>query len=432
MTTVLENIGTIDYTKAADIIDSIGESSERSTWRKKSAQRFINLPLPGKPDESWRRLRLSPVMLNRDIHSAEIEMESLPQGVKVFSLDNLQNQEEKLFQEYIDRYTQCAALRTEKDKKRANDVKENKFLSLNKAFSRQGLFIYADREVKTEEVLTLRIRLRGNKAISLPQVHLWAKEGSSGQIFIEYITEEGSKNILIPFTTGVVEKSANWEVLNNQDLDDSSQIYIFDSYFIQEQAQFNSYIFSQGAKQSFVDGHYTLQGKQSRFVMYGISTAKEKQVQGEKLSVEHHAPETVSDTSFRCVLFDKATSIFTGNIKIPKGSFKSEGYEENKNLILGDDCFTQAIPQLEIIENDVKCSHGATVSSTEPEDLFFLMARGLTQKAAEELLIRSFYRDILDKMPILQSNEVIKSRIYSLTAQKTGLNLNKNVYNWEE
>ncbi|WP_028973789.1 SufD family Fe-S cluster assembly protein [Spirochaeta cellobiosiphila] len=432
MTTTFEKIGKIDYQSAADMIDSFNESTERSNWRKKSATSFVELAMPGKPDEAWRRVRLSPVLLDKALEDCQIGYDGIPSGVSVYSLSELSGDGFKEYETYITRYTELSKLRAAKDKPRANDVKENKLLSLNKAFSQNGLFIVADENFSSGDVLRFQFSTQSDKIVAIPQIHLWAKKGSKGQILIEFIAKEDSKNVIIPYSTGVIEDNAEWEVLTNQETDDNSQFYMFDSYYMQTKSKFSSYLFTQGAKQSFVDGHYTLQGRKAEFHMYGISTAQGKQVQGEKLSVEHHAPETISDTSFRCVLYDSATSIFAGNIKIPKGSSGSEGYEENKNLLLGEDCFTHAIPQLEIIENDVKCSHGATVSSTEPEELYFLMARGLTQKAAEELLVRSFYRDILDKMSLLNDHPEIKSYLYNLTEKKTGLNLNKNVYNWEE
>jgi len=100
------------------------------------------------------------------------------------------------------------------------------------------------------------------------------------------------------------------------------------------------------------------------------------------------------------VLRDRAQTVFYGMIRIEtEAGGGTEGYQVNNNLLL-DDARARAIPGLEIIANDVRCSHGATVSRIDPEELFYLQARGLPKPDAESLIVQGFIRPIIERVPL--------------------------------
>src|SRR6185437_8747164 len=106
---------------------------------------------------------------------------------------------------------------------------------------------------------------------------------------------------------------------------------------------------------------------------------------------EHAAPNTTSDLAFKGVLDDRARAVWRGVIRVDKGAQKTDAYQENRNLLLSTDAQATPIPGLEIEANDVRCTHGATVGQVDQNQIFYLMARGLTRAQAERLIVRGFF-----------------------------------------
>ena len=99
------------------------------------------------------------------------------------------------------------------------------------------------------------------------------------------------------------------------------------------------------------------------------------------------------------VLKDKSQSAYTGLIRIDETAPQSEAYQENRNLVLNDGAKAESIPELEILTDEVKCSHGATVGTLDPQHLFYLMSSGLTRSEATRLIQRGFVEPTLSKLP---------------------------------
>ena len=87
-------------------------------------------------------------------------------------------------------------------------------------------------------------------------------------------------------------------------------------------------------------------------------------------------------------------------IRVEEDAQKTNAYQENRNLILSPDAHADSIPGLEILANDVRCTHGATISQVDREQLFYAMSRGLTRSDAERLIVRGFFQDVLDRIEL--------------------------------
>lgn len=114
----------------------------------------------------------------------------------------------------------------------------------------------------------------------------------------------------------------------------------------------------------------------------------------------HDAPDTTSHINFRVALKDRAVSAYQGNIKVANEAQRTDAFQSNKNLLLGKDAQADSIPRLEILADDVKCSHGATVGPVDKNQVFYLMTRGLDEKTAEELVVSGFFNTVLETCPI--------------------------------
>ena len=114
----------------------------------------------------------------------------------------------------------------------------------------------------------------------------------------------------------------------------------------------------------------------------------------------HLAPHTTSDLLYKGALKGKSRVVWQGMIHVSPNAQKTDGYQANRNLVLSSKARADSIPGLEILANDVRCTHGATVSKIDPEQLFFLQARGIPRLEAESLIVEGFFEPVLQRIPI--------------------------------
>jgi len=122
---------------------------------------------------------------------------------------------------------------------------------------------------------------------------------------------------------------------------------------------------------------------------------------------EHIAPNTTSDFAFKGALRDEATTVWRGMIRVEHEAQRTNAYQENRNLLLSDRAHADSIPGLEILANDVRCTHGATLGQVDREQLFYLMSRGLSRPEAERLIVRGFFQDVLDRIELVPVREAL-------------------------
>jgi Fe-S cluster assembly protein SufD len=126
---------------------------------------------------------------------------------------------------------------------------------------------------------------------------------------------------------------------------------------------------------------------------------------------EHIAPNTTSDFAFKGALRDRSTAVWRGMIRVERDAQKTNAYQENRNLMLSPTTHAVPIPGLEILANDVRCTHGATVSRVDRDELFYAMARGLSRGEAERLIVRGFFQNILDRIEFETVREALAAAL---------------------
>ncbi len=142
-----------------------------------------------------------------------------------------------------------------------------------------------------------------------------------------------------------------------------------------------------------------LQGEGARSRMVGVALGGDKQRFDHHTRHRHLAGRTWSDIDFKAVAADRARSSYTGLIRIAEGARFSEAYQVNRNLLLSTKSRADAIPELEILNEEVSCSHGATVAPVDPDQLFYLESRGMDPDQALRLVVRGFLEKTLQSIP---------------------------------
>jgi Fe-S cluster assembly protein SufD len=128
----------------------------------------------------------------------------------------------------------------------------------------------------------------------------------------------------------------------------------------------------------------------------------------------HMAPHTTSDLLFKGALKDRSRSVWQGMIYVAPGAQKTDGYQANRNLTLSPKARADSIPGLEILADDVRCTHGATVGKIDPEQVFYLLSRGIPYPDAERLIVEGFFDPIMQRIPF----EAVRERFQDAILEK--------------
>jgi Fe-S cluster assembly protein SufD len=158
----------------------------------------------------------------------------------------------------------------------------------------------------------------------------------------------------------------------------------------------------------------TLSGQGAEGRMSGFYFADGDQHLDHYTQQNHMAPHTTSDLLYKGALLDRSRSVWRGMIYVAPGAQKTDGYQANRNLILGEKARADSIPGLEILADDVRCTHGATVGQLEEEPVYYLMSRGLPREQAERLVVDGFFAPIMKRVPF----EGVRSRFEQMIDYK--------------
>jgi Fe-S cluster assembly scaffold protein SufB len=147
------------------------------------------------------------------------------------------------------------------------------------------------------------------------------------------------------------------------------------------------------------------QGAQAQIIGVGLLTGNN---QTRLHTLQHHeASDTTSNLLVKAVLSDTASFVYDGSILVDKKAQKTNAYQRNENLLLSDHAHAQSKPTLEILANDVRCTHGATIGTVDREQIFYLKTRGINESAAKRLLVQGF----LEAPLITLSDTIQKNRV---------------------
>lgn len=165
---------------------------------------------------------------------------------------------------------------------------------------------------------------------------------------------------------------------------------------VQEGGDFHWNICELGGTKSFDSLDVRLEGENSSAVVYGLYFPVKDQLMHIETRQDHLVPRTYSNLHYKGALADQASASWEGMIYVDPKAEKTDGYQKNENLMLSDEAEVFAKPGLEIITDDVKCSHGTTITNIDDDQIFYLTSRGIPEREAEKLVIRGFFDTILN------------------------------------
>ena len=129
-------------------------------------------------------------------------------------------------------------------------------------------------------------------------------------------------------------------------------------------------------------------------------------------SIDHAKPHGTSHELYKGILDDKAAAVFNGRIIVRKDAQKTDSKQTNKNLVLSDDAVIDTKPELQILADDVRCTHGATIGQLDAESLFYLQSRGIGKQQARSLLTYAFAQDVIDRIQVAGLREQLEKFLF--------------------
>ena len=285
---------------------------------------------------------------------------------------------------------------------------EEKFAAHNAAMWEHGLLVHVPRGVVLEKPLYVRIANGRDGGAIFWRLLVVAEPESRFTVIEEYASASpelaGYSNAVSEIFVG---QGGKVEYVSLQNL--SAETWHFASHHarVDRDAELDWVAGGFGSKKGKVRIQNDLAGEGATSRVTGAYFADGDQHLDYDTFQEHMAPSTTSDFAFKGALRDTATSVWRGMIRVEKEAQKTNAYQENRNLLLSPKAHADSIPGLEILANDVRCTHGATVSQVDREELFYAMSRGLTRPNAERLIVRAFFQEVLDRIQLEPVREAV-------------------------
>ena len=286
---------------------------------------------------------------------------------------------------------------------------DEKFAAHNAAMWKNGLLVVVPKNVQLEKPLYVRIAVTGQTFWRLVIV---AEEGSRASLIEEYASPAPDTAAYSNAVTELfVEQGAKLEYVSLQNLSTETWHFATHHARVGRDGELDWVAGGFGSKKGKTRIQNDLSGSGATSRVTGAYFADGDQHLDYDTFQEHIAPNCESDFAFKGALRDNATAVWRGMIRVEPDAQKTNAYQECRNLMLSKTAHAVPIPGLEILANDVRCTHGATVSRVDLEQLFYLMSRGLSRTEAERLIVRGFFQDVLDRIELAPVREAVTAAL---------------------
>jgi Fe-S cluster assembly protein SufD len=296
-------------------------------------------------------------------------------------------------------------------------VEEGKYAALAGALAQNGVFLYVPKGVTIEQPLHSILWGPGASLAHISHILVWVDEGAS----VTYVHEAASPNEDgASMHAGLLEvRVADGASLRFVELQSwGRHVWNFSHERIQVGRNGTlDWIFGAiGSRLTKNFSELDLAGEGATGRMSGFYFADGDQHLDHDTQQNHLAPHTTSDLLFKGALKGASRSVWQGMIYVAPGAQNTDGYQANRNLVLSKDARADSIPGLEILADDVRCTHGATVGKLEEEPLFYLKSRGIPQVEAERLMVEGFFDPIMQRIPFEGVRERFQQAIHNKMA----------------
>jgi Fe-S cluster assembly protein SufD len=291
---------------------------------------------------------------------------------------------------------------------------QGKFAALSAALWTHGVFLYVPHG-QMVELPAHSIFFASRPGLTLGRVLVVVEPDSS----VDYLHETLSPDMdadasFVGATELLVKDASTLRFVNLQDWGHNMFEFSHQHAHVSRDGQLDWITGQMGGRLVKAFMEIDLDGQGSWGRMSGMYFPNGKQLMDLDTQQNHNAPHTTSDLLFKGVLKDESRSVWQGMIKAMPGAKKTDGFQANRNMILGDDARADSIPGLEIMVDDVRCTHASATGQIEEEVIYYLMSRGLPRAEAVKLAVDGFFVPVLDRIPF----EPVRERLMAYVERK--------------
>lgn len=288
----------------------------------------------------------------------------------------------------------------------ARSIKEetDPFAMLNAALHSDGIFLYLPpKTVVDVPVQILHVTdVQETAALISPRLHVFAGTHSQIDISVSYTCLTGNIFCMNQASDIAVEEGARVRYIQTTE-EMPADSWHFESVraYLKRDSNLLTAGVSNGSAAMRYNYHVSLVGENSEASLNGVWMLNGNREAHTYVTVDHQAPNCRSMQLYKGVLNDTSKSSFEGKILVQRQAQKTDAFQLNNNLLISDRAQANSKPNLEIFADDVKASHGATVGQLDSEQLFYMKSRGFPESEAKKMLVHSFCKEVIDRIPLL-------------------------------
>ncbi len=281
---------------------------------------------------------------------------------------------------------------------RMPDLGSEKYQALHVAMFTTGVFLHVPRGVQVELPLAGLHEAVSEGASVFPHTLVVAEEGASVTMFDVFRSREAAARHFACAAADICAlPGANIRYRMVQAWSRSSLAFHMNSASAERSSSVDAITINVGAAHVRSEQHGRIVGRGGNVQMHSLTLATGTQEVDQRTLQTHDAGDGHSNLLYKNVLLDKAHTIFSGLIRVAENAQRTDAYQTNRNLLLSPEAEADSLPGLEILANDVKCSHGASTGQLDKEQLYYMLARGLHRSTAQQLMVFGFFEEVLEK-----------------------------------
>jgi Fe-S cluster assembly protein SufD len=413
-----------------DLPEWFGDQRE-SSWRE-----FSRLPSPTRKDQAWRFSNVDALGVNSYVFGAppsdDERSEILEQSISlqdkagrlVFADDHLLERDaisESLRRAGVIFQPLERALVEHEELVRKNFMAQPaalgsaKFAALHRAHVRAGVFVYVPRGVELDASIEIFHWLAGDNSAVFPHLLLVADEMSKVTVVEHFRSlNKNASGFACGVNDLIAGRGASVRYVCAQQWNEKVTALQMNATTVERDASAMSLNLHLGGAYSRFESLSRLTGEGARSDLLAVAVALGQQEFDARTLQDHACPHTTSDLLYKNALSDRARTTFGGLIRVEPHAHFTDAYQTVRNLLLSDDAEANSMPGLEILADNVKCSHGATSGQIDEEEMFYLLSRGIPPVVAKHLVVAGFLDEVIARL----GDRTIGDHLRSLIADK--------------
>lgn len=399
---------------------SVSEPTWLAERRAAGLTQFNELPMPTARDESWRFASVGRLSIDDYKACSETSANTLraltersnlvsDRAGSVVYVDDNQASFEAVSAELAEKgviylpiaeaIEQHPELMEQYFLQESTELGSKKFFGLHASNVRAGTVLFIPKGVEIDKPIVNYYWTSGVRAAVFPHTLVIAEDNAKAAV-VDIFFSETDTNEAMNIAVSNIHAGNGANVFRKvvQDWNEKTVSFQLDTTVAGRDADVKNLAVNIGAERARFENQIRIDGPGAHVKMYSLTVAEESQEFDQRTFQTHNAPNAVSDLLYKNALLDNSRTIFSGLIKVAEGAQQTDAYQTNRNLLLDPTAEANALPGLEILANDVKCSHGATTGNVDEDELFYMMSRGIPKRTAMQLMVFGFFEEVIEKV----------------------------------